>query len=157
MLFTFDESGEEETGTGKDEEENVKEDTVKNVSEENKPEEKESKSKQPVPEESTNNILEFKLPELGENIESADIMKILVSAGDKVEVDQVLLEIETDKATVEVPAEFSGIVKEVKFKEGDTAKVGDIILVVQTGDLKLYQRESRPEDRAYHNLELFLK
>jgi pyruvate dehydrogenase E2 component (dihydrolipoamide acetyltransferase) len=148
VLFTFDESGEEETGTGKDEEENVKEDTVKNVSEENKPEEKESKSKQPVPEESTNNILEFKLPELGENIESADITKILVSAGDKVEVDQVLLEIETDKATVEVPAEFSGIVKEVKFKEGDTAKVGDIILVVQTGDLKsIAPSEEKPSEK----------
>ena len=49
---------------------------------------------------------EFKLPELGENIEQADIIKVMVAEGDKVEVDQILLEIETDKATVEVPSEF---------------------------------------------------
>ena len=60
---------------------------------------------------------EFKLPELGENIEQADIVKIMVSVGDKIEVDQILLEIETDKATVEVPAEKSGVVKSVNVKE----------------------------------------
>jgi len=64
---------------------------------------------------------EFKLPELGENIEQAEIVKVLVSEGDKVEVDQILLEIETDKATVEVPAEKSGVVKSINVKDGDTA------------------------------------
>lgn len=78
-------------------------------------------------------ILEFKLPELGENIESADVTKVLVAVGDKIEVDQILIEIETDKATVEVPAEFSGVVKEVKIKSGDNAKVGDVILIIETG------------------------
>ena len=57
------------------------------------------------------------------------LQKFLVSVGDKVEVDQILLEIETDKATVEVPAEFSGVVKEVKVKAGENAKVGDVVLV----------------------------
>ena len=70
---------------------------------------------------------EFKLPELGENIEQADITKVMVSVGDKVDIDQILLEIETDKATVEVPAEFSGVVKDIKVKDGDTAKVGDVL------------------------------
>lgn len=72
-------------------------------------------------------ISEFKLPELGENIESADVTKVLVKAGDKIENDQIVLEIETDKATVEVPSEYAGTVKEVFIKEGETAKVGQII------------------------------
>lgn len=76
-------------------------------------------------------IYEFKLPELGENIEQAQITKVLISAGDKVKKDQVVVEIETDKATVEVPIETEGVVKEVKLKEGDTAKVGQVILIME--------------------------
>ncbi len=79
-------------------------------------------------------IKEFKLPELGENIETADIVKITVSPGDKVEVDQIVLEIETDKATIEVPSEYSGVVKEVLVKEGETAKVGQVIFTLEAGD-----------------------
>jgi pyruvate dehydrogenase E2 component (dihydrolipoamide acetyltransferase) len=87
-------------------------------------------------------IIEFKLPELGENIETAEIIKVLVSKGDKVEIDQILFEIETDKATVEVPSEFSGIIKEVNVKDGDTAKVGDVVLIVETGDIKESKQET---------------
>ena len=76
---------------------------------------------------SSPDISEFKLPELGENIESADVTKVLVKAGDKIEKDQIILEIETDKATIEVPSEFAGTVKEVFIKDGETAKVGQII------------------------------
>ena len=47
---------------------------------------------------------EFKLPELGENIESADIITVLVKTGDIVEKEQSIIEIETDKATIEVPS-----------------------------------------------------
>ncbi|MCK5456919.1 MAG: 2-oxo acid dehydrogenase subunit E2, partial [Melioribacteraceae bacterium] len=70
---------------------------------------------------------EFKLPELGENIESADVTRVLIKAGGKIEKDQIVLEIETDKATVEVPSESAGTVKEVFIKDGETAKVGQII------------------------------
>lgn len=77
-------------------------------------------------------LIEFTLPELGENIESADIIKVLVSVGDTVEVDQSVVEIETDKATVEVPVEIAGVVKEVKVKDGDKAKVGQVILVIES-------------------------
>lgn len=92
-------------------------------------------------------ILEFKLPELGENIESADVTKVLVSVGDKIEVDQILIEIETDKATVEVPAEFSGVVKDVKIKSGDNAKVGDVILIVETGADNTMPEVKKTEDK----------
>ena len=75
-------------------------------------------------------VIEFKLPELGENIEKADVVKVLVSVGDKVEVDQSLLEIETDKATVEVPSEVSGVIKEVKIKDGEQATVGQVLFLI---------------------------
>ena len=79
---------------------------------------------------------EFKLPELGENIESAEIIKVMVSAGDKVEVDQIVLEIETDKATVEVPSEISGTVKDVFLKDGDTAKIGQVVFTIDSDAVK---------------------
>ena len=76
--------------------------------------------------------VEFRLPVLGENIDSADIIKVLVSKGDKIKADQVLLEIETDKATVEVPSESSGVIKDIMVKEGDKAKVGQVLLTIES-------------------------
>jgi pyruvate dehydrogenase E2 component (dihydrolipoamide acetyltransferase) len=75
---------------------------------------------------------EFKLPELGENVESGDVVAVLVAAGDPVEVDQPVLELETDKATIEVPSSVSGVVKEVRVKAGEQAQVGQVIFTVET-------------------------
>lgn len=75
--------------------------------------------------------IEFRLPHLGENITSAEIVKINVAEGDKVEVDQVVVEIETDKATVEIPSDVSGIVKKIYLKEGTKAKVGEPIISIE--------------------------
>jgi len=75
--------------------------------------------------------VDFKLPHLGENINSADIIKVLVKEGDRVEVDQIIVEIETDKATVEVPSEISGVIKKVHVKEGTKAKVGEPVISVE--------------------------
>ena len=55
----------------------------------------------------------IKLPELGENVDSGELTKILVSAGDRVSKDQALLELETDKATIEVPSPVAGTIKEL--------------------------------------------
>ena len=77
-------------------------------------------------------IKEIKLPELGENIDSADVVKVLIKPGDEIKVDQVLIEIETDKATVEVPSEVSGIIKEVRVKEGTKAKVGEVLFIIES-------------------------
>ncbi|UCH64835.1 MAG: 2-oxo acid dehydrogenase subunit E2 [Ignavibacterium sp.] len=74
---------------------------------------------------------EIKLPELGENIETADIVGILVKPGDTLQLDQAILEIETDKATVEVPSTVEGKVIEVKVNEGDEIKTGDVIVMVE--------------------------
>lgn len=78
--------------------------------------------------------VEFRLPNLGENITSADIVKINVSEGDKVEVNQVLIEIETDKATVEVPSEVNGTIKKIFVKERQLVKVGAPILTIEVGE-----------------------
>ena len=76
---------------------------------------------------------EFKLPELGENIESADIINVLVKAGDVIEKEQSIIEIETDKATIEVPSNVSGKITEVLVKQGDSVKVGQTIIKVDEG------------------------
>jgi pyruvate dehydrogenase E2 component (dihydrolipoamide acetyltransferase) len=74
---------------------------------------------------------EFKLPELGENITAGDVIRVLVKKGDAVIKDQPILELETDKATIEVPSTVSGTVQDVKIKAGEKVKVGQVILTVE--------------------------
>ena len=78
-------------------------------------------------------VTEFKLPALGENIESGDIIKVLVSPGDKVDKDQAVLELETDKAAIEVPSSVAGVVSAVHVKKGEKASVGQVIFSVEPG------------------------
>lgn len=90
---------------------------------------------------------DVKLPELGENIESGQVVSVLVSEGDTINADQSIIEIETDKATVEVPSSAAGKVVTVHVKPGDELKVGAPILTieavgaVQTSPAKLPERE----------------
>ncbi len=76
---------------------------------------------------------EFKLPELGENISQGDLVRLMISAGTKVAEGQPVMELETDKAVVEVPSSVSGVVKEVKVKEGEKIKVGQVIFTLEGG------------------------
>ena len=78
-------------------------------------------------------MADFTLPELGEQIESGDVLRVLVKAGDTIAKDQPVLELETDKATIEVPSSIAGTVKEVKVKAGDKVKVGQAILSYDEG------------------------
>jgi len=75
---------------------------------------------------------EFKLPELGENISQGDLVRLMVSAGTKVSEGQPVMELETDKAVVEVPSSVSGVVKEIKVKEGEKIKVGQVIFTLES-------------------------
>jgi len=75
-------------------------------------------------------MTDFNLPELGENITAGDVLRVLVKPGDVVAKDQPVLELETDKATIEVPSSVAGQVKEIKVKAGDKVKVGQAILSV---------------------------
>jgi pyruvate dehydrogenase E2 component (dihydrolipoamide acetyltransferase) len=76
---------------------------------------------------------EFKLPELGENVEGGDVVAVLIKVGDTVAVDQPVLELETDKATIEVPSGVSGVIKEIMVEEGGRAEVGQIVFTVDAG------------------------
>ncbi len=76
---------------------------------------------------------EFKLPELGENISQGDLVRLMISPGTKVAEGQPVMELETDKAVVEVPSSVSGVVKEVKVKEGEKIKVGQVIFTLEGG------------------------
>ncbi|BAW02234.1 branched-chain alpha-keto acid dehydrogenase subunit E2 [Thermus thermophilus] len=72
--------------------------------------------------------MEVKLPELGDNVTQATVVGVLVKEGDRVEPGQPLLELETDKAVVEVPAEAGGVVKRVLVKVGDEVRPGQPFL-----------------------------
>lgn len=75
--------------------------------------------------------VEFKLPDLGEGIHEGEIIEVLVSVGDKVLDGQPVMVIETDKATTEVPAPVSGVVKEIRVKPGDVVKVGSVLMTFE--------------------------
>jgi pyruvate dehydrogenase E2 component (dihydrolipoamide acetyltransferase) len=76
---------------------------------------------------------EFKLPELGENISQGDLVRLMISPGTKVSEGQPVMELETDKAVVEVPSSVNGVVKDVKVKEGEKIKVGQVIFTLEGG------------------------
>ena len=78
---------------------------------------------------------EFKLPELGENISQGDLVRLMIAPGTKVSEGQPVMELETDKAVIEVPSSVSGVVKEVKVKEGEKIKVGQVIFTLEGGAL----------------------
>ena len=71
---------------------------------------------------------EFKLPDLGEGIHEGEITKVLVSEGATVVEDQPILEVETDKAAVEIPSPYAGTVARIHVKQGDLVHVGDLLI-----------------------------
>ncbi len=76
---------------------------------------------------------EFKLPELGENIDSGDLVRLMIAPGANVAEGQPVMELETDKAVIEVPSTVSGVVREVKVREGQKVKVGQVIFTLEGG------------------------
>lgn len=81
-------------------------------------------------------IKEIKIPDIAENVETGLIANILVSENDEVSVDQPLVEVETDKATTDIPSDYDGVVKEIKVKEGDEVKVNQVIIILEVQDDK---------------------
>jgi pyruvate dehydrogenase E2 component (dihydrolipoamide acetyltransferase)/2-oxoisovalerate dehydrogenase E2 component (dihydrolipoyl transacylase) len=72
--------------------------------------------------------MDFRVPELGEGVYEAELIRWLVAAGDSIQPGQGLMEVLTDKATMEVPAAFTGVVVSLQAQPGDTIKVGDAVL-----------------------------
>ena len=77
---------------------------------------------------------EFKLPDIGEGIHEGEIVKWFVKAGDNIEEDDVLAEVQNDKSVVEIPSPVSGTVEEVLVDEGTVAVVGDTIVKIDAPD-----------------------
>ena len=77
--------------------------------------------------------IEVTVPDLGDGIDGGDVLEVLVSEGDSIKQDQGILELETDKATVEVPSTHAGTVTKVHVQAGDSVKVGGVILTMEAG------------------------
>lgn len=77
--------------------------------------------------------MEFKLPDIGEGVHEGELVRWLVKEGDSVAIDQPLVEIMTDKATVEMPSSFAGKVQKLHAKEGDVVKVGQLMISFEGG------------------------
>lgn len=78
---------------------------------------------------------EVKVPKLGDNIDAAEVVSVLVSIGDTIEVGQGLIELESDKASMEVPSTHAGVVKELRVSPGDKVGEDQVILVLEaSGD-----------------------
>lgn len=91
-------------------------------------------------------IQEIRLPEISENVESGDVIQVLVKEGDYIEKEQSIVELETEKAAFEVPSPFKGEIVEINIKEGDKVKVGQIIAQVDT-EAKAGKKEYQPKTK----------
>jgi pyruvate/2-oxoglutarate dehydrogenase complex dihydrolipoamide acyltransferase (E2) component len=79
-------------------------------------------------------LTEFTLPDLGEGITEAQVVRLLVKEGDTINEDQYLMEVETDKAAVEIPSPVSGVAKSIHVEEGQVVNVGAVIVTFDNGD-----------------------
>src|SRR5439155_3354445 len=74
---------------------------------------------------------EFRLPDIGEGVVEGEIVSWKVKVGDKVKLDQPLVEIMTDKATVEIPSPRAGMIAKINFKDGEICPVGQVLVVIE--------------------------
>ncbi|MDV2685263.1 dihydrolipoamide acetyltransferase family protein [Alkalihalophilus lindianensis] len=91
---------------------------------------------------------EFKLPDIGEGIHEGEIVKWFVKPGDEIKEDDILLEVQNDKAVVEIPSPVDGKVLEVKVEEGTVSIVGDVLVTIDAGDANPAEEESAPAEEA---------
>lgn len=91
-------------------------------------------------------IEEIRLPEISENIDTAEVVDILVAEGDAVEEEQTIVELETQKAIFEVPSPVAGTIKQILVKVDDTVKVGQVIAKVETEKKKKGKKEQEQEE-----------
>jgi len=92
-------------------------------------------------------IKEVTLPEISENVETGEVIEVLVSVGDMVKQEQSLAVLETEKATFEVPSTAAGKVTEISISEGDTVKVGQLIAKIDT-EGKAEEKPAEKEKQA---------
>jgi pyruvate dehydrogenase E2 component (dihydrolipoamide acetyltransferase) len=89
----------------------------------------------------------FKLPDLGEGIHEGEVLAVIVFIGDEVKEGDPILEVETDKAAVEIPSPYTGTVKEILVKPGETVKVGDVLMTFSNGEEAEPVEAERPKEK----------
>src|SRR5947208_2404822 len=87
---------------------------------------------------------EFKLPDLGEGMQEAEVVEWLVKPGDTLKLDQTMLKVETDKAVVEIPSPVAGRVAEIRVQDGQVAKVGEVLIVFKKSTTSPNEGSSPP-------------
>ncbi len=88
---------------------------------------------------------DFKVPDLGENVDSGDIVSVLVKEGDEIQADQSVMEIETGKAVVELPCPYGGRITKIHVSKGSKVKVGDPLLTIEGNSIAhAAKRDTRP-------------
>jgi 2-oxoisovalerate dehydrogenase E2 component (dihydrolipoyl transacylase) len=101
-------------------------------------------------------VREFRLPDLGEGLEDAEVVTWRVAEGDPVELNQILLEVNTAKAMVEIPAPWEGVVEKLHAEEGDVVKVGEPLVSIRVeeaaaagpGEASAAEQPARPKRQA---------
>lgn len=91
-------------------------------------------------------VMDIVLPDIGEQVESGTVVAVLVAAGDTVAKDDGIVEVETDKAVVEIPSPADGTIVEILVKEGDTLRIGDVVARLDRGDSS--SGGDKPEEEA---------
>lgn len=94
----------------------------------------------------------FTLPDLGEGIHEGEILEVAISPGDEVKEGDVILVVETDKAAVEIPSPYTGVVEEVRVKSYDVVKVGSVMVVFQ-----VKEKEGAPQKHEGSTIPLYPK
>ncbi len=90
-------------------------------------------------------LKEILLPDLGEGIDSADVSEVLVSPGDVVSVDDTILVLESDKASMEIPTEDSGVIKKIFVSVGDQVKTGEVLIMMESSSEKKSEVKTKKE------------
>ena len=88
-------------------------------------------------------VREVRLPDLGEGIEGADVSEVVVSVGDTVSRDDTLLVLESDKASMEIPAEEEGVIKEILVSSGDSLETGALLMKLETSEKDSLKTEEK--------------
>lgn len=94
-------------------------------------------------------MYEFRLPDLGEGIHEGEILKWYVRPGDLIEEDAPLVEVETDKAAVTIPSPKGGRIVEVRFKEGDIVKVGEVLVIIEAPSEETGQKVEETREKLH--------
>jgi pyruvate dehydrogenase E2 component (dihydrolipoamide acetyltransferase) len=94
--------------------------------------------------------IEFKLPDLGENVESGDVLSVLVHEGDTISANQNVIELETDKATVEIPCPHAGRVTKIHVAPGQSIPIGTLLLSIEAST-PAGQEKARPDEPKPHS------